>query len=567
MDNLSIEKKSIICFNNVNGRDDIMLFLPFIVLQNIKINAIIKISSERSFYMKIIKKMNIFMLTFIFSANMLIFAGAAENSDFEILQDKDDGVIAGEYYLPTNPETITWGRLPNRNSKPVITIKSGSTITIDTLSHEGLLEDQGKNPVEYFKSKGVSENQILKEGAEITSADKTHNFDNDGPHIVTGPVYIEGAQPGDVLKVEVLSLTPRVPYGVITNRHYKGVLVNEFPENEGRLEGASPENYEKYNNVSIFTPIKKQGEGYVAYLNENGKEITFPINPFLGIMGTAANSDDVPSSIPPTKLGGNLDINELGVGSTLYLPIEVAGALFFTGDPHFAQGDGEVALTALEGSLRGDLRLTVLKKGSSQIPGNANNFDMAFGETEDYWIPVGLNEDLDEAMKQSVRESIDFLSEQLGVDRKVVYAYLSGATDYEVSQAVDKTKGIHALVSKKDFRNFVNINLKGNDKVIGAYIKDDGIYVKADEIFGLLKAECSYADGGAALNVKYNNSVYTFKMGSNKYIKDGATKTLTKSPYYENGKLYVPTVAILKLMDIPLTWSTDGTSITGTIGY
>ncbi len=514
-----------------------------------------------------IKKLNIFLLSAVFAASIPCYASAAEDTAFEILQDKNDGVIAGEYYLPTNPDTITWGRLPNRNSKPVLTVKSGSTITVDTLSHEGLLEDQGKDPVKYFKSKGVSEDRILKEGIEITAADKTHDFDGDGPHIVTGPVYVEGAEPGDVLKVEVLSLTPRVPYGVISNRHFKGVLVNEFPENEGRLEGASPENYEKYNNVSIFAPIRKQGEGYVAYLNENGKEITFPIDPFLGIMGTAADSDEVPSSIPPTKLGGNLDINELGVGSTLYLPVEVAGALFFTGDPHFVQGDGEVALTALEGSLRGDLRLTVLKKGSSQIPGDVNNFDMAFGETEDYWIPVGLNEDLDEAMKQSVRESIDFLSEQLGIDRKVVYAYLSGATDYEVSQAVDKTKGIHALVSKKDFRNFVNINLKGNGKTIPAYIRDDGIYAKADEIFGLLKADCSYTDSGTVLNVKYNNSVYTFKMGSNKYMKNGETKTLTKSPYYENGKLYVPTEAVLELMDIPLNWSTDNVTITGNIGY
>ena len=193
---------------------------------------------------------------------------------------------------------------------------------------------------------------------------------------MTGPIYVEGAEPGDVLKVEVLSLYPRVPYGVISNRHFKGVLTGEFPENEGRKPGADKDHPELYNNVSIFTPIKKVGEEYVGYLVENGHEMTFPLFPFLGIMGVANASDESLSSIPPTRLGGNLDINELGLGSTLYLPVDVKGALFFTGDPHFVQGDGEVALTALEGSLRGTVRLTVLKKGSSEIPGDKNKFDM-----------------------------------------------------------------------------------------------------------------------------------------------------------------------------------------------
>ena len=489
------------------------------------------------------------------------------SDNFEILQDKNDGVIMGEHYLPTNTNTVIWGRLPNKDTKPVISIKSGSTITIDTLSHEGQLEDQGKDPLKYFKSKGVPENQILKEGIEIASSDNQHDFDGDGPHMVTGPIYVESAEPGDVLKVEVLSLTPRVPYGVISNRHYKGVLVNEFPENEGRLDGASKENPEKYNNVSIFTPIRKEGEQYIAYLNESGKEITFPLSPFLGIMGVAANSSESPSSVPPTPLGGNLDINELGVGSTLYLPIEVEGALFFTGDPHFAQGDGEVALTALEGSLRGDLRLTVLKKGSSEIPGNSDKFDMAFGETEDYWIPVGLNEDLDEAMKQAVRESIDFLSEQLGIDRKIAYAYLSGATDYEVSQAVDKTKGIHALIAKKDFKEFVDFNIKTNKKTFPIYIKADGLYVEAKSLFDAMGVKSDYNESLKTLTAVYKNTTYTFTLDSNKYKKGTETKTLAKSPYVENKKFYIPANAILNVMNIPLNWATDGNTVIGTVGY
>ena len=118
--------------------------------------------------------------------------------------------------------------------------------------------------------------------------------------------------------------------------------------------------------------------------------MTFPISPFLGIMGVAPDTSERVSSVPPINVGGNLDINELGVGSTLYLPIEVEGGLFYAGDPHFVQGDGEVALTALEGSLRGTVRLTLIKAGEAGIPKTSEPFVQAFGETEDYWIPIGL---------------------------------------------------------------------------------------------------------------------------------------------------------------------------------
>lgn len=491
----------------------------------------------------------------------------ANNDNFIILQSKQDGSVNGNYYLGTNVDTIRWGVLPDKDAPSVLTIPSGSTVTIDTLSHEGILEDQGRNPINYFTSKGLDENMILQDSIAIANSNIPHDFDKDGPHIVTGPIYIQEANPGDVLKVEVLSLTPRVPYGIISNRHYKGVLVDEFPEDSIRQEGASLSEPEKYGNVSIYTPIKKSGEQYIGYMLQDGKEVTFPIHPFLGLMGVAENSSTSPSSVPPTRLGGNIDINELGVGSTVYLPVDVPGALFFTGDPHFAQGDGEVALTALEGSLRAELRFTVLKKGSSEIPGDTNNFDMVFGETEDYWIPVGLNEDLDEALKQAVRESINFLSEQLGVDRKMAYAYLSAATDYEVSQAVDKTKGIHALLSKRDFSNFITVKLNINSTTLETTIKPDGFYIPAAKVFTALNATYRYSPSDKSLITNYNGRTFTFHLGSNKYIDNNETKTLAKSPYIENGIFYIPTTALLDIMQIPLNWSTDGATIYGTLGY
>jgi acetamidase/formamidase len=172
----------------------------------------------------------------------------------------------------------------------------------------------------------------------------------------------------------------------------------------------------------------------------------------MGLIGVALDTAEKVNSIPPTVAGGNLDIRDLTVGSTLYLPVFVPGAQFFVGDPHYAQGDGEVALTALEAPLRGTFRLTVLKAGSRRIPGGRGRLDVPFGETADYWLAVGLDPDLDLAFKQAVRESIQFLDGELGMSRAVAYAYLSAATDYVVSQVVDKTKGVHARIRKDHFR-------------------------------------------------------------------------------------------------------------------
>ncbi|WP_165445091.1 acetamidase/formamidase family protein [Gracilibacillus phocaeensis] len=362
----------------------------------------------------------------------------------------------GNHYVPSSLENIEWGNIPNRNSEAVLQIISGDTVTFDTISAEGILEDQGRDPETYFGSFDVAPDGVLEDAKELAGSDTEHDFAEDGPHIVTGPVAIEGAEPGDVLKVEVLSLIPRVPYGVISNRHGKGALPGEFPENEGPQEGASTEQPELYNNVSVFTPIEKRGDQWYGEIP--GEDVFFPIQPFVGMMGVATDTDEEIHSVPPTHTGGNIDINDLGEGSTLYLPIEVDGGLFYTGDPHFSQGDGEVALSALEGSLRATFRLTVLKQGDEAIPGDPMNFDHLFGETEDYWIPIGLNEDLDEAMKEATRHSIDFLSDQLGMDRANALAYLSASTDYEVSQVVDQTKGIHGMINKADFQDKLAAN-------------------------------------------------------------------------------------------------------------
>jgi acetamidase/formamidase len=347
---------------------------------------------------------------------------------------------------------VRWGYLPNRDSAPIATVQSGSVVTVDTVSHEGILEDQGRDPVRYFAGYGISEDNVLEDAKAIAASQLPHDFVADGPHIVTGPIAIQGAQPGDVLRIDVVGLVPRAPYGVISNRHGKGALPGEYPKGPDPEPGASAAHPELYHNVSTFTPIRKiQGKLRGVLPVSAQLRAEFPIDPFMGMMGVALDTSARVNSIPPTVAGGNIDIRDLNVGSTLYLPVFVPGANFFVGDPHYLQGDGEVALTALEAPLRGTFRLTLLPHGSKEIPGGRGYLDLPFGESADYWLAVGLNRDLNEAMKQAVRESITFLSGELGMPDAVAYAYLSAATDYVVSQVVDRTKGVHARIQKSHF--------------------------------------------------------------------------------------------------------------------
>lgn len=384
------------------------------------------------------------------------------------------GEILGDVHLGSDPDEVLWGYLPGVDARPAARMTSGQTLTVDTVSHEGILEDQGRDPVAWFGERGVAEEDVLEDAVAIArDYDRTTRvFDVDGPHVVTGPVFVEGAEPGDVLKIETLQTTPRVPYGVVSNRHGKGTLAQTddggAPAGIGRADvmppieadGRGADDPQNYGNVSVFTRL----EGDQGVMDAGDREIRFPLNPFLGMVGVASATsssltDEAAHSVPPTISGGNLDVADLGAGSTLYLPVSAEGALFYTGDPHMAQGDGEVALTALEGSLRATFRLTVCKPGSGDAPEVA--FSGPFGETEDHWISIGLSDahgraeeitgDLDRAMRRSVAVALTFLQQELSVPRDVAYAYLSAAADFALSQVVDQTVGVHGRIRKADF--------------------------------------------------------------------------------------------------------------------
>lgn len=385
--------------------------------------------------------------------NEIAAATTAKNSPNKILQrmyDHPCKLPDGRFYAPATLSTMQWGFLPNKNSKPILTVPSNSLITFDNLSSEGMVEDQGRDPVKFFGKFGVDKSEVLEDAIEICASNTEHNMYTDGPHIIIGPVAIEGAQPGDVLKVDMVSMEPRVPYGIVGNRHGKGALPGEYPQNDGPKPGADKEHPELFGSVFTFVPIKDiEGKLFGIVKTKTGKEVRFPINPFMGTMGVAPNTTNKVNSVPPSSFGGNLDLKDLTAGSSLYLPVQLNGGMFFMGDPHFNQGDGEVALTALEASLRTTVKLTLLKAGDPNIP--LKDMKDPFAETPDYWMPIGLDVDLDAALKKTIRTAIKFLCEKKGMDNATALSYLSAATDFEITQVVDKTKGVHAHISKKDF--------------------------------------------------------------------------------------------------------------------
>ena len=344
----------------------------------------------------------------------------------EIAQSTIGQATGQTYQVKSTPDHVIWGELFKPNSKPILTIQSGDQVVLETISHEGILADQG-DTVEFLTGQGIKKEDILPDQLIVkANVEKT----GPGPHVITGPIYIEGAEPGDVLEIKTVDIAYRVPYGVISNRHGKGSLPGEFPVNEADIyTKVIPVDMAK--DIGIFRPSNGQ------------PDLGIPLKPFMGIMGVVpANVADAVNSIPPGVYGGNIDIKRLGIGSSLYLPVQVPGALFYSGDPHCAQGNGEVALTAIECSLTPTFELVLHKEMALEQP---------MGETEDSWIAVGLDEDLNKAMKESVRESLRIVNSEYELTEQDALLLGSAAIDFEVSQVVDIVKGIHGVIPKQLF--------------------------------------------------------------------------------------------------------------------
>jgi acetamidase/formamidase len=241
------------------------------------------------------------------------------------------------------------------------------------------------------------------------------------PHILTGPIWIEGAEPGDALEVKILSIEPSVPYAW-----------NEILPGQGFLPDDFPHAHFKLTRLDLTRKVALFSDG-----------IEIPLRPFFGVMGVAppAATGRI-SSGPPWIHAGNMDNKDLVAGTTLYIPVHVTGALFSVGDGHVGQGDGEVCLTAMETALRGTLQFSVRKDMRLRWPR---------AETSTHFITMGFHENLEEAAHIAVEEMLDFLVHEKHLDRDTAYILASDAVDLRITQLVDGKKGVHAMLPKAIF--------------------------------------------------------------------------------------------------------------------
>ena len=280
---------------------------------------------------------------------------------------------------------------------------------------------------------------MLADAIEIVGA-LTRDPD-DGPHVVTGPIHVEGALPGDLLAITVLETTPRVPYGVISNRHGRGALPGRAAARAETTSACSRRSRQRDGGPVGCLPAVEGGERLVE----------FPLAPFLGIMGVAVAGDERPHSVPPGAHGGNIDINLLQVGSTLYLPVQVPGALAYVGRPALRAGRRRGRAHRARGVPAGDAAV----RRRARPPQAVARFGVARRDRSSRrpstWCPTGLDADLDEAVRRCVRAALALLQARWGLDEHLAYAYLSAATDIDISQVVDQVCGVHARIRIADF--------------------------------------------------------------------------------------------------------------------
>ena len=305
--------------------------------------------------------------------------------------------------LKASVANCQWGFFDAKRA-PVLTVRSGDTVTIDTVSGQPFLKpkpDEG-----YFIPPEL--NEIHDKATER----------GPGPHILTGPVAVEGAKPGHVLEVRIKEIKLRQDWA------YNAILP---------LMGVLPDDFQEPRLLTIPIDMEKK----IAKLPWG---VDLPLSPFFGVMGVAPPPGwGRITTLMPRAMGGNLDNKDLGAGSTLYLPVFNEGALFSCGDGHAAQGHGEVCITAIETALQGTLEFVLRDDLAYKYPR---------GETATHYITMGMDPDLDRCAEMAVRDMIALLGEKAGLSKADAYSFCSVAADLHITQAVNGCKGVHAMMPK-----------------------------------------------------------------------------------------------------------------------
>ena len=320
--------------------------------------------------------------------------------------------------LKSTPDNVLWGYIA-ANLPPALTIQSGQAVEIEALSHQGLTA--GKDPEKFFSAYGIASHEVLADAKTVYAEVKRPK--GASVHILTGPIYVEDAEPGDTLEVRVLDIKFRVPYGVNNTGPGKGVLPKLLKEPSAKL-------------------IRLDLERRVALFSA---DIEIPLNPFMGIMAVSPpTSLGMVSSTPPGAWGGNIDLKFCAVGSSLFLPVFNKGGQFFTGDGHAVQGDGEVDGGAIEISLKPTLQFILHKGKTIKLPRV---------ETATDYLTTGLDVDLNIATRIALQEAVDFLQTEKSMSAADAYALSSLAVDLGIGEAVDIVNLVYAKIPKKIFKS------------------------------------------------------------------------------------------------------------------
>jgi acetamidase/formamidase len=330
------------------------------------------------------------------------------------------------YRLDATPESVHWGYF-SAELEPVLTVPSGAIISVEAITHHAgdapdLLMDLGISTI--FES-------VTDRGP--------------GPHILTGPIAIEEARPGDVLEVRMLSLEPRLDYGSNLAAHW-GHLYGDFGKervtiwsiDRRRMIANALFGYDWVTTPLANLPGTIVEPGLVAR-EPNRMHVEVALRPHLGTMGVAPAGPGRISSVPPGVHGGNIDNWRFGAGTSMFYPIAQPGALLSLGDPHLSQGDGEISGTALEASLNTIIQVSVRR----DLP-----IDTPVLETPTHWYVHGFGDTLDDAMTDAARAMLRFMKNMWAIEADDAYSLMSVGGDFTVTQVVDRRQGVHAGISK-----------------------------------------------------------------------------------------------------------------------
>ena len=335
------------------------------------------------------------------------------------------------HVLRATPETCFWGFF-DRSLPPVLTIRPGDIVSVETLTHQA----------------GDAPDVLMDDGVRAVYAGIPSSERGPGVHIMTGPIAVEGARAGDTLEVRILAMSPRLPYGTNIGAWW-GYLYDEIRKERitiyrvdvasGLAQAAFGFDYTlgpRYDAPGTIIPPEQTKRTPAL------EGVLVPLRPHFGVMGVAPAESGKVNSIPPRDFGGNVDNWRVGPGATMYYPVQCDGALFFVGDPHMAEGDGELSGTAIESSANGYLRLGIRRDLPTDSP---------LLETTTHWYTHGFGADLDEAMRQASLRMLAFLGRQYGLSRDDAYSLLSVAGDFGVTQVVDQRMGIHCGIPMRAF--------------------------------------------------------------------------------------------------------------------